>query len=228
MRKTVLLSICGALVALSAAPAGAAAPKPVVVFEDAAGDAGVAANPAPGLDQLGVDLTGGSIARNGNNLEFTVTHATMPPVGSMPEVGRLMWHFSVGKEQWRFTVKSFDIGKPDAIAGSGTERAGQVYTAGAYRLEQCVEAPGVGVTLVNCNVIEYLEGSFDPAAKSFTVILPMASVKAKTGSIIAGGTSGAANTGCQICWVPHIAERSLTDTTIIDAAAQTVTYKIPK
>lgn len=31
--------------------------------------------------------------------------------------------------------------------------------------------------------LEYLSGSFDPAAKAFTIVLPLASVKAKVGSI---------------------------------------------
>ncbi|HVF54416.1 MAG TPA: hypothetical protein VNC78_12545 [Actinomycetota bacterium] len=227
MRRTIIMLSAG-LMCLTALPADAAAPKPVTVFEDAAGDAGNNGSPIPGSEQGGFDLTAGTIALNGKDLEFTVTHSAMPPVGSMPEAARFMWHFSAGKEQYRFTVKSLDVGKPDAAAGTGTERVGQVYTEGTYRLEQCEEQATPAITLVNCNVVEYLTGSFDPAAKAFTIVLPLSVIKGKPGMEIGGGTSGAASTNCQICWIPHYAERSLSPHTVIDYTAQAVTYKIPK
>lgn len=201
--------------------------KPVTVMEDTAGDAGNDTQPIPGMEQTGTDLISGTIEKQGKDIVFTVTHAVMPPVGSFPEGARLLYHFSVDGEQYRFTVKSLDIGKPDVIAMTGTERVGQVYTNGVYRLETCAEM-AAGITFVNCTTIEELEGAFDVAAKSVSWNLPMATVKAKTGSLIAGGTAWAAVTSCQICWVPHYAERSLTPVTIIDFASQSVVYKVPK
>lgn len=227
MRKFLItLMAAGVVVGLVG---GARAAKPVTVFEDAVGDAGNQDSGLPGFDQAGFDLVSGTITKAGKNLEFTATHAAMPPIGTLPEGFRLMWHFSVDGEEYRFTIKSADIGKPDVLAQSGTERVGQVYLEGVYRLEQCSEEalPAV-LTLVNCNTIEYLDGSFDPAAKTATAILPMSLVKAKVGSEILGGTSGASSTSCQICWVPHIAERSLTASTVIDSAAMSVAYKVPK
>ncbi|HVF54415.1 MAG TPA: hypothetical protein VNC78_12540 [Actinomycetota bacterium] len=227
MRAIASVILVGTLFVAGASGAGAA-PKPVTVFEDASGDAGNDGTPIPGMDQGGFDLTAGTIALNGKNLEFTVTHAAMPSSGTLPEGFRFLWHFSVGGTEYRFTAKSFDIGKPDVVAQSGTERAGQVYTEGTFRLEECFIDATLPLNLSQCIVLEYLDGSFDPAAKTFTIILPLAIVKAKAGTTVAGGTGGATGTGCQICWVPHYAERSLTPTTIIDAAAQAVTYKIPK
>jgi hypothetical protein len=147
----------------------------------------------------------------------------------MPEVARFMWHFAVDtKNQFRFTVKSVDIGKPDVIAGTGTERVGQVYTSGTARLETCEETPSPAITLINCSAIEYLDVKIDAAAGTFTVIAPMKMLKAKPGSVISGSGHASGGSGCMICWVFHLAERSLTATTIIDSAGQGVSYKVPK
>jgi hypothetical protein len=226
MRKGIALFVAAGLSLglVSTANAGA----PVGVWEDAADDVAAAGNPVAGAGATGVDLIKGEIARVGKDLEFKVTHASMPAPGSLPEAARFMWHFSVDGEQYRFTVKSVDVGKPDVIAQSGTERVGKVDTAGHFRLEQCVSDATLPVTLNNCNALGYYTGAFDVAAGVFAFKVPMADLKAKKGSLIAGGTSGAAGSGCQICWALHKAERSLTDTTVLDSASQAVTYKVPK
>lgn len=226
MRKVLAALAAAGLLAALAGPAGA---KPVTVFEDAAGDAGNQDSGLPGFDQAGFDLIKGTIEKKGKDLLFTVQHAAMPPSGTPGEAFRLLWHFAVGDEQYRFTAKSIDVGKPDVIAQSGTERVGQVDTDGHFRLEQCVDEPAPAVlTLVQCRPVEYLEGSFDPASATLTIVLPLKLVKAKPGTLISGGTSGAAGSGCMICWVPHYAERSLTPATIIDSATMSTSYKVPK
>lgn len=203
-----------------------AAKKPTVMFEDPAGDADNAQSTGQSVPG-GFDLTGGTLAVKGKNLEFVVSHADMPPTGSGPEAFRLMYHFGVGSDQYRFTVKSFDVGKPDVVAGGvGQERIGQVYQ-GVARLEQCSEvaAPAV-LTLVQCVTSVYADALFDPATGTVTWQIPLAAVKAKKGTLITGGTSGAASTNCVVCWVPHYAERSLTPATVIDSAAITGTFKV--
>lgn len=204
----------------------ASAGKPVTVWEDPAGDADV----GQGLGQsipAGFDIVSGSIVKNGANLEFTVAHADMPPIGSLPEAARFLWTFQVGADTYRLTVKSADIGKPDVVQGQTTERVGRADVAGHFRLEgDCARDSTLPVGQINCKPLEYLDGSFDAAAKSFTVIVPMASVGAKVGSKIMGGAGDAAAI-CQICWVSHYAERSL-NATLIDQAGQTGTYKVPK
>jgi len=224
MRKALLLTtaLALALTSIGAATAG----KPAKVFEDPAGDAGNQDTGLPGADQAGFDLVGGTIGKVKKNLAFTVEHAAMPSSGTLPEAFRLLWHINVGGDEYRFTVKSFDIGKPDVIGQSGQERVGKVYQ-GVARLEQCAEEETPAITLINCKVLEYLEAKFDAATKTVTWSLPLKSVKAKVGSLIVGGTTGAAPT-CQVCWVPHYAERSLTPVTIIDSAAMTGSYKVPK
>src|SRR5688500_5450719 len=141
MKKLMSLMLaCGVLLgALSTANA-----KPKTVFEDPAGGAGVASQgaPVPGADQAGFDLVSGAIERKGANLEFTVTHAAMPPSGSLPEGFRFLWHINVDGDEYRFSVKSADIGKPDPLSGpNGEERVGQIYLDGQFRLETWEEQP---------------------------------------------------------------------------------------
>lgn len=236
-RKLLATILAGALCLGVIGPATAGKKKkkkpagPVMVFEDMANDSGHAtAGPIPGTEQGGFDLTKGLIETKGKDLLFTVEHSAMPSSGTLPEGFRLLWHFSVDGEEYRFTVKSVDVGKPDVQANSGTDRIGQVDTDGHFRLEQCVDEPAPAVlTLIQCRPVEngYLEGAFDPATASVNWTVPMDLVGAKKGSMISGGTTGASASSCQICWVPHYAERSLTPHTIIDFATQTVSYKVP-
>ena len=207
---------------------GAATAKPSVMWEDASGDAGNQDSGAPGADQAGFDLTAGTIETKGKTLVFTVSHSAMPPTKSLPEGFRFLWHFDIGKKQYRFTVKSFDIGKPDVIAQSGEERVGQVYADGVYRLEEGYIDASLPLQLSQFKVLEYLEGSWDPAAKTVSWTLPLSALKLKPGSVINPGTGGSTTTGCQICWIPHYAERSLTPHTIIDSAFMSKPYKIPR
>lgn len=229
MKRFFALIVTGSLAfgLVGQATAGKAG-KPVKVFEDATGDAGIdQGGPVPGFDQAGFDLVSGEITKVKKNLEFKVTMAAMPDTGSLPEGARFIWHFNVDGEEYRFTIKSQDIGKPDLVAQTGTERIGRVDLEGHFRLEQCATDTTLPVTLSNCTAVAYEDGTFDPASKSFTAIVPLKDIKAKTGSLITAGTGAASNT-CPICWVAHYAERSLTPTTIFDATNQAVDYKVPK
>lgn len=201
--------------------------KPAEVWTDNAGDAGNQDSGLPGVDQLGFDLVAGSLARNGTNIEFTVTHAAMPPTGTPPETYRFLWGFSVDGVSYRLTVKRADVGKPDVIGGQTTERVGRADVNGHFRLEgECAITATPAINLNNCIPLAYLEGTWDPAAKTFMASVPMEVIKAKPGSKIAAGDSN--HTGiCQICWVTQFAERSL-NYTIVDSAAMGVTWKVPK
>jgi hypothetical protein len=223
MKKIIASVLAGGL--LFAVTGMASAGKPATMWEDAPGDANF--NGVPG-DQGGFDLVSGSVAKVGANLQFQVTTAAMPPNGALPEGFRFLWAFNVNSTTYRITAKSADIGKPDLLAGETTERVGTASPTGHFRLEgDCAAGETVGVLQpINCKPLAYVEGSFDAAAKTLTVLIPLSAIKAKTGSIIGPG-SGDAITICQICWVTHAAERSLNNT-IIDTASQTTTYKIPK
>lgn len=226
MRKIAAILLAGGLLTGVVATAGAAAPK--TVWEDDAGDADLgqgAGASVPG----GFDLVSGSIAKNKSNLEFTVTHADMPPTGSLPEGFRFLWAFAVDGTSYRVTVKSQEIGKPNPADQSGMDQIGKVHPNGFFRLEGDCGATSLGaVSLVGCPTIAYLEGTIDPASKSFTFVVPMKSVKAKAGSVLTTG-AGDASTLCSAtaCWITHVAERSSGDT-VIDAAIWTTSYKVPK
>jgi hypothetical protein len=224
--KRIALAISALIVLGVVGSASAAAPTKL--WEDPAGDA----DNAQGLGQsipAGFDLLSGGIVRNGENLDFTVTMADMPPTGAIPEGFRFLWAFSVnGKTTYRLTAKSADIGKPDALAMNGTERVGKVDPQGHFRLEgDCKAGETIGVLQpINCQTLAYITGSFDAAAKTLTISVPMKDIKAKVGSVIGPGAGDAtAICSAAACWVSHAAERSHSDT-LIDTAFQTLSYKI--
>lgn len=224
IRMTVAVMLLVGVV--SAANAGAS--RPVTVFTDATGDAGnEIAGPLPGAAEAGFDMVEGRIRRVKKNLEFTVVHASMPPGGALPEGARFYWHFAVGDEDYLLGAKSADIGKPDPVAGTGMERLGRIDLDGHFRIEQCSSEDAAAVTLVRCEALDYLKGSFNPESASFRILVPLELIKAKPGSTITQSAAGRGST-CPICWAPHYAERSLTPQTNIDTAVMTASYKVPK
>lgn len=220
MKKLIAALVTGGLIFGATVSASAA---PTVAFTDASGDAtlrGQTPSNVPG----GWDITEGSIERKGNDILFTVKHGDMPPIGTAPEATRFLWNFTVGKTPFRITVKSADLGKPDAVGGQTTDRVGRADAQGHFRLEgECVTDATLPLNRVNCPPLGYFSGSFDPASMSFTAVIPMSALKAKPGSVIGPGASNI----CTVCWVSHVAERSV-DATIIDDAVQTKSYKIPR
>lgn len=204
-------------------------PAPVVVFTDAAGDAGLntPAQALPPANDNGFDLTEGTIfkAPGAADLTFTVKHSKMPSDGTPGEAFRMLWHFNVGTTEYRFTVKSLDIGKPDVTAQSGTERIGKIYD-GVARLESCFVEETPVIRLSQCEVLAYYDAKFDPATASVTWNTPLADIEATPGTVIGAGTGGASET-CMICWVPHYLERSLTPSTQIDDAVMSTNYTVP-
>ena len=229
MKKALAALLAGGLVLGAVSTAGAAKAKPKVVFTDAPGDAGSYNTGAlPGAAEAGMDLVKATIGKKGSALEFKVTHSAMPAFGAFPEGARFLWHFNVGSTEYRLMVKSANIGKPDAVSQTGTERVGQVDTEGHFRVEECSVDATLPVTLSICEPIAYMKGGFDPASKSFSFLLPLKTLKLKAGSKILPGTGGASATNCQICWVLEYAERSLTPHTVIDDTVMTTTYKVPR
>lgn len=224
-----------ALVAL-APLAHSAAPKATTIFTDPANDAGLNPNNTPTAIPLmtagGLDLVKGTVTRKGNDLVYSVTLSTsLQNFTSFPEFARLIWQQTVDKgAEYRFTVKSFDIGKPDPVQKDGTDRIGKVYDKGEFRLEKCgdpVAAPAV-LTFSSCSAIAYLKGSFDAASKTITWTMPLSLIKAKTGTKIMMGTGTLNDTACDICFIAHYAERSLSPHTVIDNAPTAFKYVVPK
>jgi hypothetical protein len=207
--------------------------RSTIVFEDPAGDAGIEGgtaigkNSIPGFDLAGLDLVSGQIDRVGDNLEFTVTHSAMPPTGALPEGAAFYWNFEVNGQNFRFTIKSQDVGKLHPLSQQGVERIGRVDVAGHFRLETC--EPGGNISFFGwsrCDLIAMEEGSFDPPSKSFTVQIPLDDIGATTGSLIerTGGGSGR----CKPCWIMHEAEMTSPPGFVIDGTSPGIVYRIPK
>ena len=233
MKKLMGASIVALLLGGLVLPAGAAASKVTVAFEDAAGDAGNQGSSAPGAAEAGFDLVKGEISQpKKTEVKFVVTQAAMPASGPPGEAFRFIWGFAVDGTQYEFTVKSLDVGEPDVVTTAvsqkpyGEERVGQVYQ-GVARLEECgsVAAPAL-LTLATCDAVAYYDVTFDTASATFEWTVDAKALGAKKGSMITGGGGTRATTGCQICWVPHYAERSLTPHTIIDSATQMGSHKV--
>jgi hypothetical protein len=237
MRRRTLIALA-ALPVLAFAPLQAnAAPKVVTVFTDPADDSGInAGTDIPQSSNLGLDLVKGTIARKGNNLEYTLKFAkSFPNYGQFPEGTRVLYQFTIGKGiEYRFTVKSFDIGKPDPVQQDGTDRVGKVYDKGEFRLEKCGDPvnSATPITFVGCFVVPngYLNGKVDAAAGTLTWTMPLSLLKLKTGNVINNGVGQFNATGCNICVIAHYAERSLAAETVIDDAIPDGTgkYVIPK
>ena len=95
---------------------------------------------------------------------------------------------------------------------------------GHFRIEgECTTDASLPLQRVNCPPVGYYTGAFDPASMSFTAEIPMKDIGAKPGSVIGIGQENI----CIICWVSQVAERSL-NTTIIDYAGASKTYKVPR
>ena len=233
MKKLVGAALVAGLLVGAMLPAhGKAAPKPAVVFEDAAGDAGInAAGGLPGVAEAGFDLVKGEISQESKTeVKFVVTHATMPATATPGEAFRLIWGITVDGKAYEMTIKSLDVGEPDVVTSAmtqtptGTERIGQVYQ-GVARFEEC-GVINAGIDWSQCKAIAYYDALFDPATGTATWSIDTKTLGVKKGSVISGGSGSRVTTGCMICWVPQYAERSLTPHSIIDAAVQMASYKV--
>ncbi len=231
MRKLAGAVVVGLLLVGQMLPAGAkAAPKPVMVFEDASGDAGNQDSGLPGFSEAGFDLIKGEISQEKDQVKFVVTHSAMAPTGTPGETFRLIWGIAVDGHQYEMTIKSLDVGEPDVIASvmgqdpNGEERIGKVYQ-GVARLEECGTI-SAGINWSQCTAVAYYDAVFDPATATVTWLIDTKTLGTKKGSLITGGGGGRATTGCMICWVPQYQERSLTPTSIIDSAVQMASFKV--
>lgn len=223
MKKIAAALLAGGMLVGVLGPASA---KPKPLWEDASGDADAGQGAGASIP-AGLDLIGGGIELKGKELIFSVTHADMPPTGSLPEAARFLWAFAVDGKSYRWTFKSADIGKPDLLGGQTNERVGRIDAQGHFRLESDCASEVVGaLNAINCKPVGYYTGTIDPATATVTMKVPLADIGAKPGSVISVGGGNEA-TICAICWVSHVAERSL-NSTIIDDATMTSTYKLPK
>ena len=195
---TLLLTglVVGSLMAASApasAGKGKKASGPQVVGEDASGDwgAAVAAELAPVGDALGQDLTAASIAMNGTDtVDFIIKLNSLPPSGGTPEITRYTWDMNVDGEfrelDGKFT--DFSRGTCDPTAATCPPPRDPGLQTFAVR-GNCGVTPVGTVNLTTCEELARIQATFDSAAGTITIPVPLEALGAKPGSKITPGVN---------------------------------------
>jgi hypothetical protein len=164
---------------------------PVVVGEDPAGDWGSNVDPniGPAGDAMGQDLVGAEIGMaDAKTINFIIKVNMLPPNGGMPEFTRYTWDFSVdGKDQLEIDGKwtNYTRGACDPTSGQCPPPRDPGMQTFLVRGNCHVEAL-VATNFTICEELATVTGIFDPAAGTITIPVPMANIKAKPGSKIAG------------------------------------------
>ena len=179
--------VVGGLVAGPISSASGAA-KATSVGTDPAGDWGADPTIAPIGDALGQDLVGAEIGlADAKTINFVFKLNSLPPSGGMPEVSRYTWDFSVDGKFTEIDGKftNYSRGACDPTAGScpPPRDPGQQ----PFTVRGNCSANEANVT--TCEEIGLVQASFDAAAKTITVPVPLALIKAKTGSKIGPATN---------------------------------------
>ena len=184
--------IAGALIA----PAGVANAKkkapsgPVVVGTDEAGDWGSVVDPniGPVGNALGQDLVEAEIGMaDKETINFVIKVASLPPTGGAPEVSRYTWYFNVDGAENQIDGKftNYSRGACDPTAGSCPPPRDPGLQPFAVRSECAANEANVTI----CQEKGIVQASFDAAAGTITVPVPMELISAKKGSKIEAGTN---------------------------------------
>jgi hypothetical protein len=187
-RKLIALLATSVVIAgFIAGPATTAtgAPKATAVGKDPAGDWGANqdSNLNPFGDAMGMDLVGAEIGRaDAKTLNFVIKVNSLPPTGGTPEVARYTWDFLVDGEQVELDGKftNYSRGTCDPTAGSCPPPRDPGSAPFLVR-GNCSAVENV----TTCEEIGIVNATFDAAAGSITIPVPMALIKAKKGSKIA-------------------------------------------
>ena len=195
--KVFATALMVALVAAAfGAPASMAGKKkaksgPLVVGEDAAGDWGTNVDPgvAPLGDALGMDLVSATLEMaDAETVNFIIGLNSLPASGGIPETVRYTWNFSVDDEAFQ-------------LSGGFTEFIRGTCNPTTPNTCPPPRNPGMspfflrqGTCLVgadpDCHEAALINATFDAAAGTITVPVPLEALKGKNGSkIIPGATN---------------------------------------
>lgn len=186
--KLVALLLGAVLVGgLVAGPASVAsgAPKATVVGTDPAGDWGANqdSNLNPFGDALGMDLVGAEIGlADAKTLNFVIKVNNLPPGGGFPEIPRYTWDFNVNGKFTELDGKfsNYSRGACDPTAGSCPPPRNPGMQPFFVRGDCAANEANVTI----CREIGVVQATFDSAAKTITIPVPLAMIKAKKGSKI--------------------------------------------
>ncbi len=202
-RKLIALLATGLVAAaLVAGPASTAsgAPKNTVVGTDPAGDWGANVDPTinPFGDAMGMDLVGAAIGMaDKKTVNFVIELNSLPANGGMPEVPRYIWDFNVDGKFTELDGKytNYSRGACDPTSGQCPPPR-DPGTQPFFVRGNCGVVEGSNVT--TCEEVGLVQATFDAEAKTITIPVPLAMIKAKKGSKITpaanlfGGTVAAA------------------------------------
>lgn len=198
MKKTLaVMTIAGLLLGALAAPSATAAKKkkkkagPLVVGTDPDGDWGADVEPtiAPLGDALGQDLTEATIEMaDKETINFIIKLNSLPPSGGMPEISRYTWNFNVDGEPAELDGKftNYSRGACDPTAGSCPPPRDPGQQPFALR-GNCSTTSAGNVT--TCEELGLVQATFDAAAGTITIPVPIELLNAKHGSKIEPGVN---------------------------------------
>ncbi|MEA2446514.1 MAG: hypothetical protein QOK47_151 [Actinomycetota bacterium] len=194
--------LVGGLLAGSTSSAFGAA-KATVVGTDVAGDWGAVGPTGDNSinafgDAVGQDLVGAEIgAADAKTLNFVIKVNSLPPSGGMPEFSRYTWDFTVDGKftelDGKFTNYSRGVCDPTGGACPPPRDPGMQ----PFFVRGNCTITSAGTNLTTCEEVGVVQATFDAAAKTITIPVPLALIKAKAGSKIApaanifGGTVSA-------------------------------------
>lgn len=197
MKTKIFLSLTLALATALAgvAPGATAKPKaaPTVLGTDPGDDWGTNADPtlAPLGGPLGQELLEASIEKaDATTLNFIIKVAMLPPQGGWPEVTRYNWDFTVN-------------GDPYQLTGAFTDYLRGVCNPLHTGACPPPQDPGMQPFFIrqgpctvgsDCILVGTVNATFDAAAGTITIPVPLDLVKAKTGSKIGPGVTSLGGT----------------------------------
>ena len=233
MKKLTLSLLVLALVAAFVAPSSLAIAKgkkpagPVVVATDDAGDWGANVDPtiAPAGDVLGQDLVEASIAMaDAKTVNFIIKVTALPPSGGIPEFARFGWDFTVDGDAFAMSGAFTDYLRGACYplhAGTCPPPRDPGQQPFFIRQGPCT----IGAdSLENCTLVATVKATFDAAAGTVTIPVPLAAIKGKPGSKIGPGSNAAFGTTIYASPSAVISSANLPH----DAMLGTGTFVVPK
>ena len=193
MKKLLSALVLAVSLAALVAPAAVAgkAPKPVKVGTDDAADWGSNVEPAlaPVGGALGQELVEASIGMGDGNVDFVFKVAGLPPTGGIPEFARYSWDFTVNGEAFGMSGNFTDYAR-GVCYPAHTNSCPPPKDPGQqpFYVRQGPCTIGTG-GLGECNLVATAKATFDVAAGTVTIPVPMDAIGAKPGSKIGPGTN---------------------------------------
>lgn len=224
----VALALTAALAAAFVVPTGAsAAVKPVVVATDPEGDWGGNVDPTIGPvgAAFGMDLTEGSISMADKaTVNFVITLASLPPSGGVPEGVRYTWDFTVAGKVLQLDGKftNYSRGACDPTNGQCPPPRDPGMQPFLLR-GSCAPNPTV-TNLTVCEELGVIKATFDSAAGTITIPVPLAMMKAKAGTKIEPATNSVFGSSINVIPSAFVSSGNFP----FDAMTTTATFTVPK